>query len=51
MQPLWASEVGNPRYILNPLLSVINVSVQTVDIGDILPRLMFDYVGKVKHIV
>jgi len=28
----WAEEVGNPRYILDLLLSIINVSVQTVDI-------------------
>ena len=27
----WAKEVGNPRYILDLLLSVINVSVQTVE--------------------
>ncbi|KLU39248.1 MAG: hypothetical protein AA931_09055, partial [Peptococcaceae bacterium 1109] len=38
----WAEEVGNPRYILDLLLSVINVSVQTVDIVDNLPRLKFD---------
>jgi predicted helicase len=37
----WAREVGNPRYILDLLLSVINVSVQTVDIVDGLPRLTF----------
>jgi predicted helicase len=28
----WAKEVGNPRYILDLLLSIINVSVQTVDL-------------------
>lgn len=28
----WAEETGNPRYILDLLLSIINVSVQTVDI-------------------
>jgi predicted helicase len=38
----WAEEVGNPRYILDLLLSVINVNVQTVDIVDNLPRLKFD---------
>lgn len=38
----WAAEVGNPRYILDLLLSVINVSVQTVDIVNDLPRLSFD---------
>jgi predicted helicase len=37
----WADEVGNPRYILDLLLSVINVSVQTVDIVKGLPRLVF----------
>lgn len=37
----WAKEVGNPRYILDLLLSVINVSVQTVDIVDSLPNLTF----------
>ncbi len=35
----WAEEVGNPRYILDLLLSVINVSVQTVDIVNSLPPL------------
>lgn len=38
----WAEEVGNPRYILDLLLSVINVSVQTVDIVDSLPKLKFE---------
>lgn len=38
----WAKEVGNPRYILDLLLSVINVSVQTVDIVNSLPKLVFD---------
>lgn len=38
----WAKEVGNPRYILDLLLSVINVSVQTVDIVDGLPKLNFE---------
>lgn len=37
----WAGEVGNPRYILDLLLSIINVSVQTVDIVNELPRLEF----------
>ena len=37
----WASEVGNPRYILDLLLSVINVSVQTVDIVNNLPKVDF----------
>ncbi|QIK53794.1 DEAD/DEAH box helicase [Dysgonomonas sp. HDW5B] len=38
----WAEEVGNPRYILDLLLSIINVSIQTVDIVDALPKLEFD---------
>ncbi|HOX95970.1 MAG TPA: DEAD/DEAH box helicase family protein [Candidatus Woesebacteria bacterium] len=38
----WAKEVGNPRYILDLLLSVINLSVQTVDIVNSLPKLSFD---------
>lgn len=37
----WAEEVGNPRYILDLLLSVVNVSVQTVDIVDGLPTVDF----------
>lgn len=37
----WATEVGNPRYILDLLLRVINVSVQTVDIVIALPKLSF----------
>ena len=38
----WAAEVGNPRYILDLLLSVINVSVQTVEIVENLPKLAFE---------
>jgi len=38
----WAKEVNNPRYILDLLLSVINVSVQTVDIVNNLPNLTFE---------
>ncbi len=38
----WATEVGNPRYILDLLLSVINVSVQTVDIVAGLPKVKFE---------
>jgi len=38
----WAKEVGNPRYILDLLLSIINLSVQTVDIVDGLPKLQFE---------
>ena len=38
----WSAEVGNPRYILDLLLSVINVSTQTVNIVRSLPKLSFD---------
>ncbi len=38
----WAEEAGNPRYILDLLLSVINVSVQTVKIVEGLPKLKFE---------
>lgn len=37
----WAAEVGNPKYILDLLLSVINVSVQTVGIVEGLPGVEF----------
>lgn len=33
----WAAEVGNPRYILDLLLSVIRLSVETVEIVSKLP--------------
>lgn len=38
----WAKEVGNPRYILDLLLSVINVSMQTVEIVEGLPKVKFE---------
>ncbi|MBX3048622.1 MAG: DEAD/DEAH box helicase [Anaerolineales bacterium] len=38
----WAKEVGKPSYILDLLLSVINVSVQTVDIVNGLPDVKFE---------
>lgn len=38
----WSREHDNPRYILDLLLSVINVSVQTVEIVKGLPKLKFD---------
>ncbi len=38
----WAKEVGNPRYILDLLLSVINVSVKSVEIVEGLPKLKFE---------
>lgn len=37
----WAKEVGNQRYILDLLVSIINVSVQTVDIINSLPKVDF----------
>lgn len=37
----WGKEHGKPRYILNLVLSVINVSCQTVDIVNSLPKLKF----------
>ncbi len=37
----WAKQVNNPSYILDLLLSVINVSVQTVDLVNSLPKLEF----------
>jgi predicted helicase len=38
----WSREVENPSYILDLILSIINVSVQTVDIVESLPKLEFD---------
>ncbi|MBT4935282.1 DEAD/DEAH box helicase, partial [Candidatus Woesearchaeota archaeon] len=38
----WAKEVGNPRYILDLLLSIINVSIKTVDIVYDLTELKFE---------
>jgi len=38
----WSKATGNPRYILDLLLSIINVSVQTVDIVEKLPKLKFE---------
>lgn len=38
----WATEHDKPRYILDLLLSVINVSVQTVDIVNSLPEVDWD---------
>jgi predicted helicase len=37
----WGKEHGNPRYILDLLLSIVNVSFQTVDIVNSLPKLDF----------
>ena len=38
----WAREHKKPRYILDLLLSVINLSLQTLDIVDGLPKLEWD---------
>ena len=38
----WADEQNNPKYIYNLLLSIINVSVQTVEIVKSLPDVKFD---------
>ncbi|MCZ0859711.1 DEAD/DEAH box helicase family protein [Methanocorpusculum sp. MG] len=37
----WADEVGNPRYILDLLLSLITVSLRTMEIVDQLPKVAF----------
>lgn len=39
----WAKEIGNSRYILDLLLSVINVSVQTVEIVEGLPKFELEH--------
>lgn len=38
----WSEEVGNPRYILDLLLSIINVSMQTREIVQNLPKINFE---------
>ena len=43
----WARENNNPRYILDLLLSVINISVQTVEIVKGLPEVKFEWDGKI----
>jgi len=37
----WATEVNNPRYILDLLLSIIRVSTETVEIVNKLPKINF----------
>jgi predicted helicase len=44
----WAEEVGNPRFILDLLLSIINVSLQTVEIVENLPKIKFEEVEEEK---
>lgn len=38
----WAIELGKPSYILDLLLSIINVSIQTVEIVESLPKLKLE---------
>ncbi len=38
----WAKEVSKPRYILDLLLSIIHLSLQTLDIVEALPQLNFE---------
>jgi predicted helicase len=38
----WAAEVGKPSYILDLLLSIINVSMQTVELMESLPKVNFE---------
>lgn len=38
----WAEEAGKPKYILDLLLSVIHVSVQTVEIVAGLPKVKLE---------
>jgi len=45
----WAEEVGNPRYVLDLLLSIINVSMKTLDIVESLPKLDFEKLSGESH--
>jgi predicted helicase len=38
----WAKEHGNPRYTLDLLLSVIMISIRTIEIVEKLPTILFD---------
>lgn len=38
----WSKEHNKPRYILDLLFSVMNLSVQSVEIINLLPELIFD---------
>ena len=38
----WSAEHNNPRYIFNLLLSIINVSVKTMEIVNALPKVKFE---------
>ena len=37
----WCREQGNPRYILDLIGRIVNVSLQTLDIIESLPKLSF----------
>jgi predicted helicase len=41
----WSAEHSNPQYILDLLLSVIAVSVETAGVVEGLPKLKFDEIG------
>ena len=38
----WSKVVNNPRYILDLSLSVINLSIKTLDLVEELPKMEFD---------
>ena len=38
----WGEEHGNPRYILDLIMSVITVSLKTLDIVEALPEVSFE---------
>lgn len=38
----WCKEANDEKYIFNLLLRIINVSIQTVDIVESLPKLYFE---------
>lgn len=42
----WSKEVGKPRYIFDLILSIINVSIKTVDIVNKLPKINFQETEK-----
>lgn len=47
----WSREQGNPEYILDVLLSVIDLSVRTVNIVNNLPRLDFSFANEENQLV
>lgn len=44
----WSDEVRNPRYILDLLGRIVQVSIKTIEIVDSLPRLVILKVGAPK---